>query len=131
MLGYHPPPPADTPQSRHPQSRHPPGSRHPPWCRACWEIRSTRGRYASYWNANLFMCRFKLIENKHQNVRLCEFSVLSLVVNKPNKAFTGWPRHRDQGKQGIWFLLFPDRENTGNFALTQGKILRHRENIFL
>ena len=34
-----------------------------------------------------------------------------------------------QGKQGIWFLLFPDRENTGNFALTQGKILRHRENI--
>ena len=36
-----------------------------------------------------------------------------------------------QGKQGIWFLLFPDRENTGNFALTQGKILKHRENIFL
>ena len=36
-----------------------------------------------------------------------------------------------QGKQGIWFLLFPDRENTGNFALTQGKILRHRENIIL
>ena len=30
-----------------------------------------------------------------------------------------------QGKQGIWFLLFPDRENTGNFALTQGKILSH------
>ena len=24
-----------------------------------------------------------------------------------------------QGKQGIWFLLFPDRENTGNFVLTQ------------
>ena len=36
-----------------------------------------------------------------------------------------------QGKQGIWFLLFPDRENTGNFALAQGEILRHRENIFL
>ena len=34
-----------------------------------------------------------------------------------------------QGKQGIWFLLFPDRENTGNFAVTQGKFLRHRENI--
>ena len=27
-----------------------------------------------------------------------------------------------QGKQGIWFLLFPDRENPGNFVLTQGKI---------
>ena len=35
-----------------------------------------------------------------------------------------------QGKQGIWFLLFPDRENTGNFIVTQGKFLRHRENIF-
>ena len=35
-----------------------------------------------------------------------------------------------QGKQGIWFLLFPDRENTGNFVVTQGKFLRHRENIF-
>ena len=34
-----------------------------------------------------------------------------------------------QGKQGIWFLLFPDRENTGNFAVTQGTFLRHRENI--
>ena len=28
-----------------------------------------------------------------------------------------------QGKLGIWFLLFPDRENTGNFVLTQGKYL--------
>ena len=26
-----------------------------------------------------------------------------------------------QGKQGIWFLLFRDRENTENFVLTQGK----------
>ena len=35
-----------------------------------------------------------------------------------------------QGKQGIWFLLFPDRENTGNFVVTQGKFLRQRKNIF-
>ena len=27
-----------------------------------------------------------------------------------------------QGKQGIWFSIFPDRENTGNFAVTR-KIL--------
>ena len=27
-------------------------------------------------------------------------------------------------KQGIWLLLFPDRKNTGNFAVTQG-ILVH------
>ena len=35
-----------------------------------------------------------------------------------------------QGKQGIWFLLFPDREHTGNFAVTQGKYFRHRENLW-
>ena len=34
-----------------------------------------------------------------------------------------------QGKQGIWFLLFPDRENTGNFALTQGKIVNTGKNL--
>ena len=35
-----------------------------------------------------------------------------------------------QGKQGIWFLLFPDIKNTGNFAVTQGKYFRHRDNIW-
>ena len=35
-----------------------------------------------------------------------------------------------QGKQGISFLLFPDRENMGNFVLTQGKICQHMENIW-
>ena len=41
-----------------------------------------------------------------------------------------WNRDRDReqgghstGKTGNWFLLFPDRENTGNFAVTQGKYL--------
>ena len=70
-----PPRPGTPPGSRHPPgSRPPPGDQvhplgqvHPPWeqtpppCppgtrytprrRAYWEIRSTRGRYASYWNA--------------------------------------------------------------------------------
>ena len=54
------PPGADTPQSRHSPKQTPP--RH----RACWEIRSTRGRYASYWNAILFVkyvdiCDLKLV----------------------------------------------------------------------
>ena len=47
-LGNRHPLGADTP----PQEQTPPGNRHPP-NRACWEIRSTRGRYASYWNAIL------------------------------------------------------------------------------
>ena len=33
-------------------------------------------------------------------------------------------------KTGNLVLNFPDRENTGNFAVTQGKFWRHRENIF-
>ena len=55
-------------------------------------------------------------------MKIFKVKVLQLNLNRVATA---------QGKQGIWFLLFPDRENTGNFALTQGKILRHRENIFL
>ena len=57
MLGY--PLGSDTPpldQSAPPGSRHPPDQSPPPQeqtprHRACWEIRSTRGRYASCWNA--------------------------------------------------------------------------------
>ena len=65
-----PPPPGTMHPSRtmrtHPQDYAPPGTMHPPQdhapppqdhaplqCRACWEIQSTRGRYASYWNAIL------------------------------------------------------------------------------
>ena len=33
---------------------------------------------------------------------------------------TGWPRRRENREFGCYF--FPDRENTGNFVLTQGKI---------
>ena len=67
MLGYHHPrtrhPPGQTPPSGAdpPREQTPPrvdtpspGADTPPRRRACWEIRSTRGRYASYWNAILF-----------------------------------------------------------------------------
>ena len=33
---------------------HPQDQVHPPGSSACWEIRATSGRYASYWNAYLF-----------------------------------------------------------------------------
>ena len=60
------PPEQTPPQSRHPPEQTPPGTRHPPGtrpppgpdpalCSACWEIQSTRGWYASYWNAYLFI----------------------------------------------------------------------------
>ena len=41
----------------------------------------------------------------------------------------GWPRHRENREFGSYF--FQTGKTQGNFALTQGKILRHRENIFL
>ena len=36
--------------------------------------------------------------------------------------------------QGIWMLIFPDKENTGNIVhliLTQGKLWQRRENCIL
>ena len=53
QAGIHPP------QSRHPQEQTPPGAYTPPSRNlhlrsACWEIRTTSGQYASYWNAYLF-----------------------------------------------------------------------------
>ena len=36
-----------------------PGSRHHPQRSACWEIRATSGRYASYWNAILWVLFFR------------------------------------------------------------------------
>ena len=58
----HPPdqvhPPPD--QVNHPRT---PSTRYPPRGTACWEIRSTRGRYASYWNAILFISDFPLLKS--------------------------------------------------------------------
>ena len=68
MLGYHPPreqsPLEQTPQSRHPLGQTPPPPEQtppkqtPPWEQTPPEadssIRSTSGRYASYWNAFLY-----------------------------------------------------------------------------
>ena len=63
-----PPGPGTPPRTRHPLGSRPspPGSRHPCWEQTpplgtgsppphsdCWEIRSTSGWYASYWNAIL------------------------------------------------------------------------------
>ena len=64
MLGYHhhPVPPDHAPPWGHaPPTPAPPDHAHTPPRRACWQIRSTRGRYASYWNAILFNIILKII----------------------------------------------------------------------
>ena len=59
ILGFHPPGP-DPPGTRHPPGPVTPLGPGTPLSRACWEIRSTSGRYASYWNAilSLTICAF-------------------------------------------------------------------------
>ena len=58
------------PQTRYtpPDQVHPPLPRPgtPPRHRACWEIRSTRGRYASYWNALLYYTGSRLTETESE-----------------------------------------------------------------
>ena len=62
------PPGTDTPsgaatltQEQTPPTRHPPPEQtHTPRSKACWEIRSTSGRYASYWNAILLVSTIKM-----------------------------------------------------------------------
>ena len=62
----------DTPRDHaHPPNHAPPRTMHPSGpCtipptqhRACWEIRSTRGRHASYWNAILFVSASSIIND--------------------------------------------------------------------
>ena len=97
-----PPPGADTPWSRHlPQSIHPspkadtphtplgadtpqeqpppPRADTSPWSRyplrsACWEIRATTGRHASYWNAYLFLLNLEKKIFKNQPKQQVSFS---------------------------------------------------------
>ena len=56
------PPRADTPQEQTlPWSRHPPEQTTLPLHSACWEIQSTSGWYAFYWNAILFTGRNEVV----------------------------------------------------------------------
>ena len=51
---------------------------------------------------------------------------MNIIDNSGNRVATA------QGKQGIWLLTFPYRENTGNLVnliFTQGKLYQHRENF--
>ena len=79
MLGYTPrwdqrqtPHPLDQRQTLPPTLPHPPpGSRHPLLCSACWEIRATSGRYASYWNS-IFLSVILMQENLLVVTEPCE-----------------------------------------------------------
>ena len=67
---------ADTPQSKHPpREQTPPQEQTPPCHRACWEIWSMHGRYASYWNAVLLTAIFTA--RKQSLRRLCFYTCLS------------------------------------------------------
>ena len=62
-----------------PQEQTPPSAR-----RACWKIRSTRGRYASYWNAILFSYVSKYFVTNHHCKTQSECSDLENNINSLN-----------------------------------------------
>ena len=62
----HPPGPGTPPGTRY----SPPGPGTAPRRRACWQVRSTRGRYASYWNAILFSCLNLCLQKVSQPIML-------------------------------------------------------------
>ena len=82
------PPGADPPGSRHPlRSKHPPGADPSPREADCG-IRSTSGRYASYWNAFLFNCAAKsLLWDECEEVRRNVKNVLQDVHNFSQNIF--------------------------------------------
>ena len=81
-LGRHPPM-----QTPHPLGRHPLHS-------ACWEIRATSGRYASYWNAYLFCPKFSKFHSRKKctrrtiNCRVCADRSVKISQNSSNATMT-------------------------------------------
>ena len=75
-----------------PRAGTPPGAVTPRH-KACWEIRSTRGRYAPYWNAILCFSSFSNNQNDHV-----------LIANVVNK-ITFKEKHRKRNKKFNSFQL--------------------------
>ena len=77
--GTHPPGPDTPPGTRYtatpPQTRHTPWDQVHPQTSACWEIRATSGRYASYWNAFLFLSIFTypLLLDVSTTINVCRY----------------------------------------------------------
>ena len=84
-----PPGPCTPRDQTHTPHPHPPGNRHPPGPGTpppeTREIRSTRGRYASHWNAILFSQSFR--------VKLCWHPLVELDVNRKNIKLTSYGTH--------------------------------------
>ena len=118
------------PGSRHPQSRHPPPtvSRHPPWeqtpreqtappgadtpqRRACWEIRSTRGRYAFYLNAILFFGVFFLQITRYIYTAIHKATGFTGTIPVEQKYVHGlWMEAG--GLNSLWRLFRPPAEHS-------------------
>ena len=121
MLGYHTPfprtrqaPPTPGP-GRHPppRTRHPLGSgTPPPTRRAYWEIQSTSGRYASYWNAFLLVMKQVICQNINSGGSKGCTPPLSLLFlfpcsfnNNFAKQYVGVPSSQAGGP--LWEMIDP------------------------
>ena len=73
----------------------------------------------------IYIIELERREREFEEERLRQVRIDSSYMEQVAKA---------QGKQEIWMLSFPDRENTGNLVnliLAQGKLWQHRENCVL
>ena len=108
------PPGADTPTGpgRPPRSRHPPGPGRNPPGEADFSIRSTRGRYASYWNAFLFFDYFRF--------RLCFCAVWTIP------SIDMRPKERTKGSSSDpwwrWLKIFCASSLSGGGIMSKSRI---------
>ena len=82
---------ADTPREWTPPSPKPPRSRHSPH-RACWEIRSMRGQYASYWNA--ILCFYRCVSVHRGGLPQCMLGYTPLPRRPPSQGAKETPLPR-------------------------------------
>ena len=77
-----------------------------------------------YWLIKKFICP---CEHNETNKDYMKTTLKIKLIMFPLSSQGG----HGQGKQGIWFLLFLARQNTGNFDATQGHLWRHWGNILI
>ena len=104
-------PPADTPQQVHPLAGTSPPEVHPQ-SSACWEIRATSGRYASYLNAFLSFHDFKIHNSKIANgntlrvSRKCYPEIVDSTIYEAMKHLSNSAQNNNSFRDASWRTFY-------------------------
>ena len=138
-----PHPPSRPPQQSSPKDQAPPlGPGTPPGpgtsprsSRAYWEIRSTSGRYASYWNAILYFPNFALTDLRGSGCNFMQFfgkfgKIVRWHSRRVGARTSGkyWIRHCSVCKRCMWPPLnegYPRTENLGSAHVEGEGVLKY------